>query len=138
MSQYLPCISRFLRQKKSDFHSEQSERAIAVDNKPPNPTNDMPIIVQVTSVVTPFHFWAQILPHDISPGDIEMNDEVQDPLSALTRKMDAMYRIQGYRECKYYPAIGEIVAVKSRCDVVYTLDSVLTILTTSSYHTPYI
>ncbi|KAL5260373.1 hypothetical protein ACHWQZ_G010483 [Mnemiopsis leidyi] len=107
---------RYLHQKKSDFHSLQSEQAMVTqtNNKPPSPTNDMPVIVQITSVLTPFHFWAQILPHDINPGAIEQGSCVADPLSDLTRKMNSLYRYKGYRETKYYPAIGEIVAVKSQ------------------------
>ena len=107
---------RYLHQKKSDFNSLQSEQAMVTqaNNKPPTPTNDMPVIVQITSVLTPFHFWAQILPHDINPGAIEQGSSVSDPLSDLTRKMNALYRYKGYRETKYYPAIGEIVAVKSQ------------------------
>ena len=104
----------YLHQKKSDFHSVQSEQAMIAENKPPTPTNDMPIIAQVTSVLTPFHFWAQILPQSINPGEIEMECEVKDPLTQLTEKMNAVYKFKGFRECKYYPAIGEIVAVKSR------------------------
>ena len=105
---------KFLHQKKSDFHSIQSEQAMIAENKPPTPTNDMPIITQVTSVLTPFHFWAQILPHNINPGEIEMECDVKDPLTQLTEKMNSVYKFKGFRECKYYPAIGEIVAVKSR------------------------
>ena len=105
---------RFLHQKKSEFNSLQSEQAMVIqENKPPTPTNDMPVIVQVTSVLTPFHFWAQILPHDINPGAIEQENSVGDPLTELTKKMNSMYRYKGYRETKYYAAIGEIVAVKS-------------------------
>ena len=105
---------RYLHQKKSDFHSEAAEQAMVVDNKPPSPTNDMPIIALVTSVISPFHFWAQILPHDINPSAIGADCEVADPLTELTRKMCSVYRFRGYRECKYYAAIGEVVAVQSK------------------------
>lgn len=50
----------FLHQRKTDFSSEQSNVTIVTDHKPPTPDEDMPIIVAVQSVVSAFHFWAQV------------------------------------------------------------------------------
>lgn len=105
---------RYLHQRKTDFNSKQSSEAMVYDHQPAIPTNDMPILILITSILNPFHFWAQILPNTINPGAIEQEVEVRDPLSYLTIRMNTHYRHAGYRESKYYPAIGEIVAVRSR------------------------
>ena len=103
---------KFIHQKKTDFFSERNATAIIIENKVIAPLCDMPIMISITSVRTPFHFWAQILPQNTAP-DMSMDTPINDPLTDLTQKMTSHYRLRGYKECRYYPAIGEIVAVKS-------------------------